>query len=120
PAKVALLTSIYSTAMGIMAATASGMSVPLAINVGLGWQLALVIWLVPALFAIFIWMFVLKNKKSGKKAQTIRLKYVHSSPKKMWSIPLAWHVALFMGFQSFLFYVTISWLPEILYDYGVS
>src|SRR5699024_1335114 len=34
--------------------------------------------------------------------------------------PLAWQVALFMGFQSSLFYVTISWLPEILHGNGVS
>src|SRR5699024_11323143 len=32
----------------------------------------------------------------------------------------AWQVATLLGLQSFLFYVTISWLPEILHDYGVS
>jgi CP family cyanate transporter-like MFS transporter len=38
----------------------------------------------------------------------------------MWRSPLAWQVALFMGFQSSLFYITISWLPEILHSNGVS
>ncbi|WP_139339605.1 MFS transporter [Bacillus dakarensis] len=25
-----------------------------------------------------------------------------------------------MGFQSFLFYVTVAWLPQILHDQGLS
>src|SRR5699024_7488770 len=37
-----------------------------------------------------------------------------------WKSPLAWQVALFMGLQSLIFYVTISWLTEILIDFGVS
>src|SRR5699024_11965920 len=38
----------------------------------------------------------------------------------IWKSPLAWQVALFMGLQSLIFYVTISWLTEILIDIGVS
>src|SRR5690625_1244980 len=41
PAKVGLMTSIYSTTMGIFAATASGVSVPIASEAGFGWQGAL-------------------------------------------------------------------------------
>jgi CP family cyanate transporter-like MFS transporter len=33
---------------------------------------------------------------------------------------LAWHVTLFMGMQSLLYYAALSWLPTMLRDRGVS
>jgi CP family cyanate transporter-like MFS transporter len=33
---------------------------------------------------------------------------------------LAWHVTLFMGLQSLLYYAVLSWLPTILRDRGAS
>lgn len=117
PAKVALMTSVYSTAMGIFAATASGLSIPLARGAGWGWQLALLFWTIPAVIGIVIWVYLSKRDKS---TQSVEMKYVQPSDNQMWRSPLAWQVACYMGLQSFLFYVTISWLPEILQDYGVS
>ena len=38
----------------------------------------------------------------------------------IWRHALAWQVALFMGMQSLLYYATVSWLPTILRDRGVS
>lgn len=38
----------------------------------------------------------------------------------IWRHAVAWQVALFMGMQSLLYYATISWLPTILRDRGVS
>lgn len=117
PAKVALMTSVYSTAMGIFAATASGLSIPLANGAGWGWQLALLFWTIPAVIGIVIWVYLSRRDKSTK---SVEMKYVQPSDNRMWRSPLAWQVACYMGLQSFLFYVTISWLPEILHDYGVS
>lgn len=117
PAKVALMTSVYSTAMGIFAATASGLSIPFASGLGWGWQLALVIWTIPAVLAIFLWIYL---SRSNGKQRDVEMKYVSVSDNRMWKSPLAWQVACYMGLQSFLFYVTISWLPEILHAYGVS
>ncbi|GAA0589936.1 CynX/NimT family MFS transporter [Virgibacillus siamensis] len=117
PAKVALMTSVYSTAMGIFAATASGLSIPFARGLDWGWQPALIIWTIPAVLAIVLWIYL--SKSTGKQ-RDVEMKYVPVSDNQMWKSPLAWQVACFMGFQSFLFYVTISWLPEILHAYGVS
>ncbi|WP_121614723.1 CynX/NimT family MFS transporter [Virgibacillus halodenitrificans] len=117
PAKVALMTSLYSTAMGIFAAAASGLSIPIATGMDLGWKLALLIWCLPAIIGIFIWVYLNKN---NNKEQTEEINYINPSENRMWKSPLAWHVAAFMGLQSFLFYVTISWLPEILHDYGMD
>jgi MFS transporter, CP family, cyanate transporter len=38
----------------------------------------------------------------------------------LWRSPLAWQVTLFMGLQSTVFYVLVTWLPEILKQQGVS
>ncbi|PAV30989.1 MFS transporter [Virgibacillus profundi] len=118
PAKVAIMTSIYSTSMGIFAATASGLSIPIATGLGLGWQLALVVWVTPAVIGIIIWIYIIK--KDSTDAAHVKAGYYKSSDNRIWKSPLAWQVAAFMGLQSFLFYVTISWLPEILLRFGVS
>ncbi|WP_085991110.1 CynX/NimT family MFS transporter [Oceanobacillus senegalensis] len=118
PKRVGLMTSVYTTAMGIFAATASGLSVPIASGLNLGWQVALLVWAIPTVVALFI-CFYLARKDPLHKNQ-MENKFVKASGQRMWRSPLAWQVALFMGFQSFLFYVTISWLPEILHSYGTS
>lgn len=103
--------------MGIFAATASGLSIPFARGLDMGWQFALIIWTVPAIVGIVIWIYLSKKNKADSDAE---MQYVNVSDNRMWKSPLAWQVASFMGLQSFMFYVTISWLPEILHDYGVS
>ncbi|WP_163970604.1 CynX/NimT family MFS transporter [Oceanobacillus halotolerans] len=118
PTKVGLMTSVYSTSMGIFAATASGVSVPLASGLNLGWQSALIVWATPTVIGIIIWIYL--SRKDKQDQDEIEMQYVSTSDNRMWKSPLAWQVAAFMGLQSFLFYVTISWLPEILHDYGVS
>src|SRR5690625_3036824 len=117
PAKVGLMTSIYSTAMGIFAATASGVSVPIASEAGFGWQGALLVWSIPAVIGIVIWSYLVKKPAASDAEE---MKFVSNTGNRMWKSSLAWQVAAFMGLQSFLFYVTISWLPEILHHYGLS
>src|SRR5699024_12667133 len=38
----------------------------------------------------------------------------------LWKSPIAWQVTLFMVLQSFVFYVIVSWLPDMMQDYGFS
>ncbi|MCE4048722.1 MULTISPECIES: CynX/NimT family MFS transporter [Bacillaceae] len=116
PEKFGLMTSVYSTSMGVFASLASGLSVPLADGQGLGWQGAQMVWGIPAVAAIIVWFYLLKYNREDKEVIT-GAKPVST---KVWSSPIAWQIAVFMGFQSFLFYVTISWLPEILHSYGMS
>ncbi len=117
PAKVALMTSIYSTTMGVFAAIASGVSVPVAVGFGWGWKSALFIWTIPALIGVFIWAFLMKNTDRYRETG---MHYVTKSDGRIWRSPLAWQIALYMGLQSSLFYIMISWLPEILHDFGVA
>ena len=117
PTKVALMTSVYSTTMGTFAAISSGLSIPFAEGLNWGWQLALLVWAVPAIIAIIIWAYLARKNQSKNN---LEMKNIGSRDGQIWRSPLAWQVALFMGFQSSLFYVTISWLPEILHSNGVN
>ena len=116
PKKFGLMTSVYSTSMGLIASLASGVSVPLASGLNLGWQGALLVWGIPVVVAILVWMYLVKYNQGNHHA----VKRVRSSSNGIWRSPLAWQIAIFMGFQSFLFYTTISWLPEILHSHGIS
>lgn len=64
PNQVGVMTGLYSVSMSIFAALASGISIPLAVNSGLGWAGALKIWAVLSFISIIIWIPQLrKNSK---------------------------------------------------------
>ncbi|MCM3569464.1 MFS transporter [Neobacillus mesonae] len=116
PDKVGILTSIYTTSMNAFAALGSGISIPLAQGLGLGWQKALAFWGILTLITIFIWVPQLRGKMSKRTAS----QGGHSSFKALWSSSIAWQVTFFMGLQSFSFYSTIAWIPEIVESSGMS
>ncbi|GGK07693.1 putative transporter YycB [Lentibacillus kapialis] len=117
PRKVGLMTSVYTTSMGIFAASASGVSIPFAQGLNMGWQLSLLVWAIPAVLGIIIWLYLGAKEDSPEPTE---MRQVNISDNQIWKSPLAWQVACFMGLQSFIFYVTISWLPEILHSNGLS
>jgi CP family cyanate transporter-like MFS transporter len=116
PERAGLMTSVYSTSLGISAAFAAGVSFPLAQLDGIGWRGALAVWTVPALLACVAWLPQLGRKDhpaspSGPNTPTI---------KGLWRSSLAWQVTMFMGLQSLAYYVTLAWLPEILQEGGMG
>jgi len=115
PQKIGLMTGVYSTTMGVFAAIASGLSAPLATKLSLGWQLSLLLWIIPALIGMIVWIFFARNNEQNDKRS---LKFIQSFDQQIWKSPLAWQIAFFMGLQSSLFYITVSWLPEILQFIG--
>jgi CP family cyanate transporter-like MFS transporter len=116
PEHAGLMTSVYSTSLGISAALAAGVSVPLAQLDGIGWRGALAVWAVPALLAAVAWLPQLGRSDHPADPSA------RSSPgvRDLWRSPLAWQVTLFMGLQSLSYYVTLTWLPEILQAEGMS
>src|SRR5918994_6172751 len=56
PERAGLMTSVYSTSLGISAAIAAGVSVPLAQLDGIGWRGGLGGWGGPALVAAVVWL----------------------------------------------------------------
>lgn len=117
PTKIGLVTGIYSVSMGIWASLASGLSIPIVLGLNFSWQQSLLCWSTLAIVGILIWLPQLRIRHQYKVVQISNLTPVSSN---IWRSGLAWQVTLFMGLQSLGFYVTIAWLPEILYDRGMS
>lgn len=115
PNHIGTMTGVYTTCMSIFAATASGISVPLAITTGFGWQYTLATWGILALIGLFIWLRLYQQRSKS----TERL-FFATTGSNLFHSALAWQVTIFMGLQSFLFYATISWLPEIIQAQGFS
>ncbi|MCK0132066.1 MFS transporter [Flavobacteriaceae bacterium F08102] len=107
------ITSLYSGVMGIGAAVAAGITVPLSNHPQLGWQGALGIWSIPAALAFFLWVpqLIRPKKKQIKRSYIQAMKHLGNST-------LAWKIALFMGFQSMAFYIILAWLPDMIESRG--
>ncbi len=109
------ITSLYSSVMGIGAAVGAGISVPLAEKYGLGWQGSLGVWALLAMIAFFVWIPQQSRLKKTEQNRSFR-----KAMKELGKTKLAWKIALFMGFQSFTFYVILAWLPGILQTKGFN
>jgi CP family cyanate transporter-like MFS transporter len=116
PHQVGLLTSLYTTVMALSAGIASGLSAPLAFQLDLGWQYALLIWGACAFLALVIWLPFTRLKPDIKPGAV----QTQSSFGPMWRSALAWQVTFYMGSQSLLFYSLNTWLPEILISKGME
>jgi MFS transporter, CP family, cyanate transporter len=116
PERAGLMTSVYSTALGISAALAAGASVPVAQLTGMGWRGSLALWALPALLAAIAWVPQARRSDLPENASS-RTPHGVSG---LWRSALAWQVTLFMGLQSLAYYVTLTWLPEILREEGMS
>jgi CP family cyanate transporter-like MFS transporter len=116
PGHAGLMTSVYSTSLGISAAFAAGVSVPLTQLAGIDWRGALAVWAIPALLAGVAWLSQLGRSDHPEDPAA------RSPPgvRDLWRSPLAWQVTLFMGLQSLAYYVTLTWLPEILQAEGMG
>ncbi|QIW82035.1 CynX/NimT family MFS transporter [Bacillus tequilensis] len=113
PEKSGIMISLYTTSMCIFAALASGISVPLAAQMGGGWKQAFLLWGGLALLALLIWIPQLRHRDTANNA-------VKLQTSSIWASKTAWHVTIFMGLQSFLFYSSIAWFPEILRSHGMD
>lgn len=113
PEKPGIMISLYTTSMNIFAALASGVSVPLATQMDGGWKQAFLLWGGLALLALLIWIPQLRHRDTAN--QTMKLQ-----SSSIWASKMAWYVTIFMGLQSFLFYSSIAWFPEILRSHGID
>lgn len=141
PRQVGIMTGVYSVFMNVFAALASGISIPLAVGLGLGWAGALKIWAVLSFVSIILWIPQLRRKKQEISivgeitniniiTDTFELHEeideINIVPEpvikkvNMWKSPLAWQVTLYMGLQSMVFYCMVAWLPDILIQQGMN
>ncbi|PAY16127.1 MFS transporter [Rhodopirellula sp. SM50] len=107
------VTSLYSSMMGLGAALAAGISVPLANDLQLGWRGSLGVWSIAAVVAFVVWLPQVRRLVRSEPNRSFS-----KAMKHLGGSTLAWQVALFMGLQSLTFYVVLAWLPAILMSRG--
>ncbi len=115
PQRTGLITSLYSSLMGVGAAAGAGLSVPLSAELGLGWRGSLGAWGLLALAGLLVWLPQLRYRMGPRRKRS----YLRAMGE-LGRSSQAWKVALFMGLQSLTFYVVLAWLPEILRDQGLD
>lgn len=116
PLQIGLMTGLYAVFMNIFGAMASGVSLPLSRIAGWGWQGSLAAWAIFTVIALLVWLPQLRKKKDSPKAESAQPGENHN----IWKSPLAWNITIYMGTQSLVFYTFITWLPDILSDYGFT
>jgi CP family cyanate transporter-like MFS transporter len=102
---------VYVAAMGVGAALAAGLMVPITRSFDGRWSAALAIWAVPALVAAAL---LARDERAAAARGGI------GDVRTLMRDPLAWQVTLFMGLQSLVFYTGLAWLPSILRDEGYN
>ncbi|MFC5745015.1 CynX/NimT family MFS transporter [Actinomadura rugatobispora] len=119
PRRVGSLTGMAMMLMATSGAIAAGLAVPL--NDAAGWRVALAVWAVPSLFAALAWGPLALRGRRREDATPVRDGASAGAERGHGSLlrsPLAWHVTAFLGLASLMFYVLMSWLPEIMRDHG--
>ncbi len=114
PNRVSRAISISSACLSIGAASASAVAVPLA-NV-IGWRGALAFWALPALLVALLWL----PRARPKPAPPVPLAEDEHPPVTVWRQRMAWLVTAFVGVQSTIFFVLVTWLPTIAISAGAS
>ncbi|MGO4441436.1 MFS transporter [Rhizobium sp. RAF56] len=118
PQKIGLMMGIHTMSLCLGAASAAGLSGPIALLAGettgvAGWAAALSVWAIPALAATLLWASVGQHVTSSPRSES-------NNTSSLWRNPLAWQVTGFMAAQSSLAFVTFGWLPVILQDRGLT
>ena len=121
PERAGLLIGVYITALSAGAIVASLVSVPLwnatggSLAVTLGWLAA------PAALAALLWLPQLTPAAAPAPSRPAAgIPAARPARLAVQRYPLAWHVTIFMGMQSLVYYAALSWLPTMLRDRGES
>ncbi|MEA4989198.1 MAG: MFS transporter [Anaerovorax sp.] len=115
-----MITGAYMTIQGVFAGIGAGLSLPLAIKLGFGWRITLSVWVITAMIALLLWVPQVSEKSLNKNQFVQSQKKLKGNKKNVWTSPWAWHITLFLGSQSLLFYSLSNWIPSILADRGLS
>ncbi len=115
PARVGMMTGVYTAALQGGGALGSALTPPLENAFG-GWRQGLGAWSVLAVLALLVWILAARGTGRAPVPEAGK----QGSGRSLLRSPLAWMVTLFFGTQAFLAYVVMGWLPEVLIDAGVS
>lgn len=121
---IGTVTTVYSTAMSLGAATAAATAVPIAHALGSP-TLGLAAWALPAAVALAAWACVmpLRGPRTGSGPAAVAAGLDGDARAARLREPLpagTWLLAAFFAMQSLLSYVVMGWLPSIATAAGVS
>ncbi len=114
PARVHYVSALFTSVFFLGCALSSGLAVPLLRALGDSIRWGLAIWALPAAAALVGWL------------PQLRVPKLELPPAReeggvwIWRHPLAWHVTVFLGSTSLMFYGTFSWIPEINAARGIG
>lgn len=121
PERIGQITGIYSAVQASFAALAAGIAVPVAGLTDLGWRLSLGLWAGLALIALGVMLPLLRNRRRiDLTAETVTLPGGPVRGQSPWKSMIGWQVSAFMGLQSTVYFVVITWLPSIEAAAGIS
>lgn len=119
-----LMMGLYSTALFVGAAAASGLTVPLLPHVANDWRAGLAIWAIPAILAAVIWVPQLRRSLSRRKVSDhgadASSNRGEPAMRSLLTDPIALGVTVFMGLQSLSYYVALTWVPTMFQDAGMN
>ncbi|MGK3142251.1 CynX/NimT family MFS transporter [Pantoea sp. C2G6] len=106
---------LYAATMSITASLATGVAVPLSQLSTAGWRLSLVVWALPGVVALLVWLPLLRRRPSASAPAAVAVTQRHP-----WRSTGGWQIALFMALQSLAFYTLIDWFTAFAQDSGFS
>lgn len=112
--RVGLMSGLHTTMLVGGAAIAGGVTEPLGSALDLSWRQAISVWGVLVLIAILAWL------PRSVRTQAHETQMDPASKASVWRSRLAWNVALFYAFQSFIYYTSTTWLPSFYVAHGYS
>ncbi len=122
PTQVPTLTAVYVLVMGIGSTISSSVAIPLFylsdklhITAIPNWAFSLAGIIIFPVIAILVWLPQL-NRHTRPSADTADI----DSHSYLWRSAAAWQVTIFLGINSFIMYIFISWLPSILTHNGYT
>jgi CP family cyanate transporter-like MFS transporter len=113
PHRMGLLTALYTTSLAIGLTLASGLTVPIAEQLG-SWRWGLLAWAVTAAVASLPWIALVRHDRTlAATRHTITLRQVARTR-------LGWAMAAFFGLQSLQAYSIFGWFAQVYRDAGFS
>ena len=112
PRQLGILTTLYITSMGMSTAIASSVAVP--ITKATSWQGLVNILTALCALALVIWIPNIRYNHHLKKTTTTE------SSSKWYTNKYVWAIMIFGGLQSLLFYTSMTWLPTMAVQAGLS
>lgn len=115
PDAIAKVTSAYAVVMGLASAFASAVVVPISSVSAFSWRAAAAALGIAPFLALVVWITYLTASPSQRREGPQVEKQVN-----VFRSLLAWQVTLFMGVNSFIYYIAVAWIPSILISLGYS